>query len=120
MKVTNVALILALIVAACVGCGLNGHQVEMGGGYVQGVVSESETSQPIDSVLMRLAIDASGNTAAFDDVFTDSTGHYVLYSGVRAGKLYVVAMKDGYVKVIKEVNIIRRDTAVVDYELEDE
>ena len=109
-----------LIAALFFGCQCDRRLVEPGGGGVNGVVCDSETSMPIDSVLMRLAIDASGNTSAFEDVFTDSMGHYVLFSGFHAGKLYVVATKAGYLKAAKEVYVIRGDTLVCNLELEKE
>ena len=58
-----------------------------------------------------------GNTSAFSDVLTDTTGYYLLFSGFCAGKMYVVGMKQGYHRILKKVSVIRGDTVVCDLEL---
>jgi hypothetical protein len=82
------------------------------------VVTDRETSAPIDSVFMRLATDPAGKYPAFEDRYTDSTGSYLLFSGVHTGRLFVHAMKSGYQKRVSQVDVIVSDTVELNLSLE--
>ncbi len=119
MKVTDVALVLVLIAAACAGCGSMGRDVLPSAGFVRGTVSDSETSLPIDSVHILFKINAS-YTSSFGDGYTDTLGCYLLFSGPHNGRLYLEATKDGYRSYGKYISIIAIDTIMADFSLEKE
>ena len=118
MKSNWLVILASALVLSTIQCDLSVDEGEKGGGWVRGIVGDAETGSPLDSVLMKLTTSPSNDWSVFEDAYSDSDGYYLLYSGVRAGMHYAVAIKDGYERTYASVIIIRGDTATVDLEME--
>jgi hypothetical protein len=118
MKLRIFLVLMLTMVATVGGCDKDMIIALPAGGFVQGVVIDRDSSAPIDSVFMRLATDPAGKYVAFKDEYTDSSGSYLLFSGVHTGDLYVVTTKTSYKKRVSHVFVIESDTVRLNLSLE--
>ena len=93
--------------------------VEPGGNFLSGSVTDSDTSLPIDSVLVGLKSDLNSNTA-IASTYTDSLGRYTLFAARWEKVFYVVTRKEGYRRNVELIVFLDGDTVAVNFKLQKE
>ena len=110
----NVFILVVLFVFAFLSCAEDiGGEGE--GGFVNGIIRDSETLEPIDSVEVNLYTQLGHGLSDVD--YSNAAGDYSVFSGFSSGNHILTYIKDGYSIDSIDVYIIALDTVTINFKL---